>query len=297
MMRPGAVIARELLMTSAVQIQQRDELRSFLGGLRRRLNSTPTLGEYDRMNSRRGRLVSQEEIAEAVGVSRGWYQRLESGAIRPSIALLNRLAAALNATPDERATLFRLAIPALANGFSTRTAEAFGSLSFVRAVSSRLWAANSESEVLTIASEHLATWFADASLIVSVKRQNTGRWKCWFSDDRGHGTAWSRCVAEIGGLTTPRQIDEFWSYPRLQSPGETVDDAEHEQFVPDLRRLTLEAHKRHGLNVPSFLRSRITDRHGLIAGIQVNHRRGYTYSGIDRAALATVAELTSLALS
>jgi transcriptional regulator with XRE-family HTH domain len=297
MMRPLAVIARELLMTSAAPIEQRDEIRSVLRGLRQRLNSTTTLGEYDRIESRRGRPVSQAEIAEAVGVSLGWYQRLESGDIRPSISLLNRIAVALNATPDERATLFRLAVPALADVFTTRTAETFESLSFVRAVSSRLWAANSESEALTIAGEHLATWFADASLIVSVKRLHAGRWKCLFGVDRGHGTAWSRCVAEIGGLTTPRQIDEFWSFPRLQSPGETIDDSEHEQLAPDLRRLTMETHKKHGLNVPSFLRSRITARCGLIAGIQVNHRKGYTYSETDRAALAVVAELTSLTLS
>lgn len=81
------------------------------------------------------------------------------------------------------------------------------------------------------------------------------------------------------------------------SVGETVDDAEHEQLVPELRRVTVETHKKHGLDVQSFLRSRITTRNGLIAGIQVNHRIGRIYSDVDRAALAAVAELTPLALS
>jgi transcriptional regulator with XRE-family HTH domain len=58
--------------------------------------------------------VTQEEIAEAVGVSRNWYRRLESGAsVRASTKLLDRLAHALALTPDERMTLFTLAIPEL----------------------------------------------------------------------------------------------------------------------------------------------------------------------------------------
>ena len=283
---------------SAVAPEQCGDVGTFLNGLRRRLSSaTPTLGEFDRVESRRGKRISQEEIAEAVGVSRGWYQRLESGAIRPSISLLDRLAAALNATPEERETLFRLAIPALSNRFTTTTAQAFESLSFVRAVSSQLWAASSECEALTVVGEHLAKWFNDASFIVPVRRLDAGHWKWWFAADGGQGTAWSECVAEICRLTTTQQCDEFWSYPRLQSPGETVDHAEHEQCIGDLRHLAAETHQKHGVDVSSFLRSRITTRSGLIACIQINHRRDQTYSDIDRAAVAAVAELTSLALS
>ena len=271
---------------------------SFLNGLRRRIDSaTPTLGEYCRLKSRRGKRVSQEEMAEAVGVSRGWYQRLETDAIRPSIALLNRVAGALNATPEERARLFRLAVPGLPSALTATSAEAFESLSFVRSVSSRLSAASSECEALSIAAEHLETWFADALLIVSVKRLDAGRWNWWLAADADLKSEWARCIREIGALATPQQFDDFWSYPRLQSAGETVDDTEYEQLVPELRRLSVETHKKHGLDVPSFLRSRITTRHGLIAGIQVNHRMGRTYSNVDRAALAAVAELTSLALS
>jgi len=94
---------------------RRENLRSFLKTLRRRLDpNTEILGEYERINSRLGRRISQEEIAEAVGVSRGWYVSLESGApIRPSLDLLHRIAGALNATPHERAMLFSLAIPEL----------------------------------------------------------------------------------------------------------------------------------------------------------------------------------------
>jgi len=58
--------------------------------------------------------VTQEELAEAIGVSRVWYQMLESNAkIRASTALLDRLARTLMVTPQEHAELFQLAIPEL----------------------------------------------------------------------------------------------------------------------------------------------------------------------------------------
>jgi DNA-binding XRE family transcriptional regulator len=93
----------------------RDDRREFLLHLRRRIDpDTKTLGSYERLKSRRGRPVTQEELAEAIGVSRGWYARLESGqAVQPSLSMLHRMAEALKATPGERAALFRLAIPAL----------------------------------------------------------------------------------------------------------------------------------------------------------------------------------------
>jgi transcriptional regulator with XRE-family HTH domain len=83
--------------------EPREDLRSLLKELRRRL-----------VSPRNGKTVSQEELAERVGVSRNWYSALERGVpITPSIQMLSRLASALNATPDERVTLFHLAIPAL----------------------------------------------------------------------------------------------------------------------------------------------------------------------------------------
>ena len=98
------------------QRYRREKLRSFLKALRRRLdpNST-TIAEHKRINSRRGRRISQEEIAKAAGITRGWYARLESGKpIHASVSLLNRVAVALKATSEERAILFILAIPELA---------------------------------------------------------------------------------------------------------------------------------------------------------------------------------------
>lgn len=58
--------------------------------------------------------MTQEELAEAIGVSRVWYGMLESSAsIRASTKLLDRLSRTLMVTPEERAELFQSALPEL----------------------------------------------------------------------------------------------------------------------------------------------------------------------------------------
>jgi DNA-binding XRE family transcriptional regulator len=109
------MIGVEPNMFEQAQFERRGDRRELLLHLRRRIDpDTKTLGSYERLESRRGRPVSQEELAEAISVSRGWYARLESGRpVQPSVSALHRIAEALQATPGERALLFRLAIPAL----------------------------------------------------------------------------------------------------------------------------------------------------------------------------------------
>jgi len=73
-----------------------------------------TLGPYPRLPSRYGKPVTQEELAEYLGVSRTWYGLLESKKpVRASLLLLDRLSAALMLTHEERARLFALALPEL----------------------------------------------------------------------------------------------------------------------------------------------------------------------------------------
>ncbi len=77
-------------------------------------NAATTLGCYSRLPCRLGRRVTQEELAEAVGVSRSWYKMLESGVpVRTSLRLLASLSDALMLSPSEKAHLFRLAFPEL----------------------------------------------------------------------------------------------------------------------------------------------------------------------------------------
>jgi DNA-binding XRE family transcriptional regulator len=76
---------------------------------------TERLGAYVRLPNRVGKPVTQEEIAEAIGVTRTWYSKLEtSDDVHPSLALLAHLSSALMLKPSERANLFSLAISDLA---------------------------------------------------------------------------------------------------------------------------------------------------------------------------------------
>jgi DNA-binding XRE family transcriptional regulator len=92
-----------------------DSLSEFLRWSRSNIPADASrLGDYERLPSRVGKPVTQEEIAEAVGVTRTWYGKLETGdSARPSLTLLRRMAAALMLQPPERAQLFSLAIGGL----------------------------------------------------------------------------------------------------------------------------------------------------------------------------------------
>ena len=91
------------------------QLRVLLRHFRVRIDPDETaLGPQARLPSRRGKSVTQEELAECIGVSRYWYGLLESERpVRVSIALLDRLARILMLSAGERAMLFALAVPEL----------------------------------------------------------------------------------------------------------------------------------------------------------------------------------------
>ena len=71
-----------------------------------------SLGTVARLPSRVGRAVTQEEVAEAIGVSRVWYANLESGsAARTSLDVLDRIAGVFALDYDGRLLLLQLAYP------------------------------------------------------------------------------------------------------------------------------------------------------------------------------------------
>lgn len=88
------------------------QLSSFLLQKRHHIDpSVAQLGPRSRRENRIGRPVTQEEVAEALDVSRQWYAALETGSTtRPSVALLDRIAAVFALSDDERMLLFGLAI-------------------------------------------------------------------------------------------------------------------------------------------------------------------------------------------
>ena len=100
-------------MTLAESAKPRSGLAPFLKFLRTRIDpQVRDLGPRRRLPSRVGKRVTQEELAEAIGVSREWYAVLESPAApRASPSLLERLSDALMLSSEERGTLFQLALP------------------------------------------------------------------------------------------------------------------------------------------------------------------------------------------
>jgi Helix-turn-helix domain len=75
---------------------------------------SPVLGDSPRFPTRIGKFVTQEELAEHLGISRQWYARFEGGAPAGfSTQLLSRLSDLLLLSPSERAEFVRLAMPEL----------------------------------------------------------------------------------------------------------------------------------------------------------------------------------------
>lgn len=92
-----------------VEIGRSAELNALMRSWRNRLDpgKIPGLSQ----DGRRRRKVSQELLAQLVGVSTAWYARLERGERgNYSDALLDRAARVLQLSEDEHATLFRLAV-------------------------------------------------------------------------------------------------------------------------------------------------------------------------------------------
>ncbi|MGB6602467.1 MAG: helix-turn-helix transcriptional regulator [Candidatus Cybelea sp.] len=100
-------------------------------------SNTRSLGVCVRAPVRIGKTVTQEQVAEAAGISRVWYATLENDrATRVSVRVLEELASVLHMELSERAALFRLALPELRSAsLSERSAgllDAFASIRLSR---------------------------------------------------------------------------------------------------------------------------------------------------------------------
>jgi transcriptional regulator with XRE-family HTH domain len=131
------------------------------------------LGSHARHPVRYGKLVTQDEVAEAVGVSSVWYAMLESGAaMHASPRLLARLADALSLSDERREALFRLGLPELSPRDSSFPVlkDLSASIAPLRTAARRVLSATTESEVLVAVTEALAALFRDADFVgISVK--------------------------------------------------------------------------------------------------------------------------------
>jgi DNA-binding XRE family transcriptional regulator len=96
------------------------QLAVFLREHRRGIDrNVRVLGDHPRHRTRWGMPVTQEEMAEALGVSRVWYATFESApGTRASIRLLNRVAIVLMLDDWERVALLGIALPELRQFFT-----------------------------------------------------------------------------------------------------------------------------------------------------------------------------------
>jgi transcriptional regulator with XRE-family HTH domain len=90
-------------------------LGAFLKRLRQQVDRDAlTLGPYHRVPDRVGRAVTQEEVAEALQVTRTWYAMVEAENAQASAALLDRIGIVFALDAHDRLVLFQLGIPGLA---------------------------------------------------------------------------------------------------------------------------------------------------------------------------------------
>jgi transcriptional regulator with XRE-family HTH domain len=255
-----------------------------------------SLGNVLRLPCRVGKAVSQEEVAEAVGISRVWYVRLESGrSVRTSAALLERLANTLMLNDTQRAELFPFAPAEISSrAMDLRYGAVLETCGRIRRAAKRLWSASSVEEALTIAAEESATHFSDAGLVGFVHRVAPGRWDRPLVADGGIGRQNKLLVDDLEASLGPEQFDEVGLYPMLIEPG---DIGTHESRADTSIDTAYEAASaRYNLQRSALIHARISGG-GVIGGILVKHASERDYSEVERAVVATIASLTSLALS
>jgi transcriptional regulator with XRE-family HTH domain len=293
----STVMTRTTLRNGA---KPRSELAHFLNFLRRRIDpDVRELGAYRRLPARLGKRVTQQELADATRVTREWYASLESSATtRASSDLVDRLADALMVTPQERARLFQLALPAMGRvQVRDDTIAALEGYSHLRSLSKRLWAATSIEDVLTTATEQIAEWFEGAFLIRWSRRYESGLWEARSVDDKQDRSTTAKVIADIEGrvLRTLRSRDDSNLYPRLANAG---DLGTPELWPLRVQREAQKAYARHRVARLDGLYARVRSRAGFTGALYIAHELGgHTYSASERAVFVAFAELTSFALS
>jgi transcriptional regulator with XRE-family HTH domain len=273
----------------------------FLKALRLRIDrQAERLGAHKRLPIRLGRVPSQEEVAEALDVSRVWYSQLESGAnVRASVKLLGRIADTLMLSDAERGELFRLAIPETAAAtLQPATLQILEALSFARRVARRMWSVTTQTEALTALSEHLSEYYPEVDFVGGYTRVKPGVWQ--FPAVIGKDVVQERVGDLLGGLCRglkPEEIDEIMLQRVLTEPGQIGSRRELHSRLR-LARQTEQAFSRAGMSDAEFLGAHIRSNDGFEANVFVaSLMRSREFSEIERALLSTVTDVASLALS
>lgn len=278
-------------------MERESEFGAFLKTMRGRIApESSTLGPFERLPSRRGRRVTQEELAEAIGVSRGWYRMLETGArVRSSMPLLERLAHALSVSAEERTKLFALAAAEMWDvRIAAESSEILESFSWVRSTTKRLWVATSEIEAYTDVSERISERLKDATLVDWMRRNDSGVWERHCVAARASNRVVSAVEDLCAAFSTEGEHDNLLLYPELHEPGAVGTS---EQLSDSTQRARVSVFSSRGVAVQDFVHARVRSRGGQIGGFNIAYEMGRSVSETERAVLGTLAQLVSLALS
>jgi transcriptional regulator with XRE-family HTH domain len=257
---------------------------------------SPFLAGRPRLRNRVGKLITQEELAEHLGISRGWYARFEAGAPAGfSIPLLNRLGDILQLSAAERSELVRLAMPDLAPVVPHDSRSLYEALGVMRRAVKRLWSASSEAEILHVAGEEARQLLPCFDLIFA--RRVTAHDEAQFP--RPGGTQAAR-VAQARACAlrrlAPEQLVRVHALWQCAAGGSLVPI---ETYPPDCLRLYGLALDEHGLGytlpVCAHIRVSIGPAIGsaIVGGTSARPR---DVTEVERAMLSTIADFASLAL-
>src|ERR1700676_3266956 len=256
------------------------------------------LGSKARHPNRLGKRLTQEEVAEAAGITREWYAALERGRqIRVSPVVLSRIADTLAMTDEERGILFTLAVPELTNvSLREESRDLLESMSSLHGIVRRLFAASAENEILTILSEEIATRYKGAAFCGANHQEALGKitFPAVIADKR-LVSQFSEVLYGFQQNFNAAQMDEAALYGVLVEPGQVGDRSElHSNLTvrPQLQRIFAEARLGDATFLVSHVRSTLDYR--AILFTYFGEARHFTE--MERAEMCTFGDLASLAL-
>jgi transcriptional regulator with XRE-family HTH domain len=252
------------------------------------------LGESPRLPIRVGKRVTQEELAEHLGISRGWYARFEAGAPAAfSIALLRRLGDLLLLVQSERAELVRLAMPELEPVLSGDSSSLYDAVRGVRNAVKRLWAATSEAEIFHVAGEEARRLLPHSELIWVQRELQT---EALFPHPGWHSaTRLAEARADALRRLTPEQIARLDALWQPTPAGEILP---FEAYPRDIVRQIYLSLREHGLagNSLSLVAAHIQGSSGFSGGLMSSSTRPHEMTKLDGTMLSAIADFASMSL-
>ena len=273
-------------------------LNEFIRTSRQRVApGTRALGSFIRHSSRRAKRVSQEEAAEAIGVTRQWYVMMETRAsIRISPNVLSRFSDVFMLSAIERERLLRLALPGLVRRDAHPAPQPLEDrFAWMRTSAQLLWNAETPATILAIAAEQAAKRISDSPLVFSTQRLETGNWeRVFYGTDRALAQRNEEFWTFLTASLSPERADAVNLYPTIAGHGEVGTIASYSE--PWLKARMRYAILSHDLEDWHLMHARVRSKSGTIAGLVVQ-RPDIPFSDDDRSIVSTIADLASLALA